>query len=288
MIGDMLNTDAIMALALSEMMFLSNDVNDDTTYHEITGGLDLLPKALHKTLKAPALLNSKVKRISRSDTGVVISYKKDKQSFLTDLEADAVLVTTTTKAALFIEFDPPLPVDKIEALRSVHYASSTKIILTFSEKFWEKDGIKGGKSVTDRPSRFIYYPSHGFINKDIGVLLASYTWAEDSLLFMGATDEDLKELVLKDLAAIHGKYVRHLCTGVVVKKWSLDPYSLGAFALFTPYQHLEHAKELFKSEGRMHFAGEHTGFPHAWIDTAMKTGIRAAININKELNDVST
>ncbi|XP_062239420.1 L-amino-acid oxidase-like isoform X2 [Platichthys flesus] len=288
MIGDMLNEDSLMHMALTEMLYLSSDVNDFTEYHEITGGLDLLPKALHKTLKAPALLNSKVKRISRSERGVVISYKKDKQSFLTDLEADAVLVTTTTKAALFIEFDPPLPVDKMEALRSVHYASSTKIILTFSEKFWEKDGIKGGKSITDRPSRFIYYPSHGFQNKDIGVLLASYTWAEDSLLFLGGTDEDLKELVLGDLAAIHGEYVRHLCTGVVVKKWSLDPYSLGAFALFTPYQHVEHAKELFKSEGRLHFAGEHTSFPHAWIETAMKTGIRAAININRELNYVFT
>ncbi|XP_053271973.1 L-amino-acid oxidase-like [Pleuronectes platessa] len=288
MIGDLLNEDSLMHMALTEMMYLNSDVNDNTKYHEITGGLDLLPNALHKTLKAPALLNSKVKRISRSDTGVVISYKKDKQSFLTDLEADAVLVTTTAKAALFIEFEPPLPVDKMEALRSVHYGSSTKIILTFSEKFWEKDGIKGGKSVTDRPSRFIYYPSHSFINKDIGVLLASYTWAEDSLLFLGATDEDLKELVLEDLAAIHGEYVRHLCTGVVVKKWSLDPYSLGAFALFTPYQHLEYAKELFKSEGRLHFAGEHTGFPHAWIETAMKTGIRAAININRELNFVFT
>ncbi|XP_053271971.1 L-amino-acid oxidase isoform X1 [Pleuronectes platessa] len=288
MVGDMLNEDSLMHMALTEMMYLNSDVNDNTKYDEITGGFDLLPNALHKTLKAPALLNSKVKRIRQSDTGVVISYKKDKQSFLTDLEADAVLVTTTAKAALFIEFDPPLPRDKMEALRSVHYGSSTKIILTFSEKFWEKDDIKGGKSITDRPSRFIYYPSHGFINKDIGVLLASYTWAEDSVLFLGATDEDLKELVLEDLAAIHGENVRHLCTGVVVKKWSLDPYSLGAFALFTPYQHVEYAKELFKREGRLHFAGEHTGFPHAWIDTAMKTGIRAATNIYTQLLDVST
>ncbi|CAB1456513.1 unnamed protein product [Pleuronectes platessa] len=296
MIEDMLNIDAIIALALTEMMFFNNNVNDNTNERTGPGSQGSDPptrseegaKSLHKTLKAPALLNSKVKRISRSDTGVVISYKKDKQSFLTDLEADAVLVTTTAKAALFIDFEPPLPIDKMEALRSVHYGSSTKIILTFSEKSWEKDGIKGGKSVTDRPSRFIFYPSHSFINKDIGVLLASYTWAEDSLLFLGATDEDLKELVLKDLAVIHGENVRHLCTGVVVKKWSLDPYSLGAFALFTPYQHLEHAKELFKSEGRMHFAGEHTGFPHTWIETAMKTGIRAATNIYTHLLDVST
>ncbi|XP_060922425.1 L-amino-acid oxidase-like [Limanda limanda] len=288
MLGDLLNEDSLMHMALTEMIYLNSDVSDNTKYDEITGGLDLLPNALHKTLEAPALLNCKVKRISQSDTGVVISYKKDKQSFLTDLEADIVLVTTTAKAALFIDFEPPLPVNKMEALRAVHYGSSTKVILTFSEKFWERDGIEGGKSVTDRPSRFIYYPSHSFINKDIGVLLASYTWAEDSLLFLGATDEDLKELVLGDLAAIHGDHVRSLCTGVVVKKWSLDPYSLGAFALFTPYQHLEHAKELFKSEGRLHFAGEHTGFPHAWIETAMKTAIRAATNINKALLHVST
>ncbi|XP_053272593.1 L-amino-acid oxidase [Pleuronectes platessa] len=288
MIGDLLNEESLMYTALTEMMYEQTDISDKDKYFEITGGSDLLPNALHKKLKAPALLNSTVKHISWSETGVFISYQKDKQSSLIDLEADAVLVTTTTKAALFIDFEPPLPVKKMEALRAVHYDSSTKIILTFSEKFWERDGIKGGKSITDRPSRFIYYPSHIFTNKDIGVLLASYTWGDESHLFLGATDEDLKELVLGDIAAIHGEYVRSLCTGVLVKKWSLDPYSLGAFALFTPYQHLEYGKELFKSEGRLHFAGEHTGFPHAWIETAMKTGIRAAININTQLLDVST
>lgn len=110
--------------------------------------------------------------------------------------------------------------------------------------------------------------------------MASYTWSDNSLLFLGPNDEDLKELALRDLEKIHGKKVRDLCTGVIVKKWSLDPYSLGAFALFTPYQHLEYAAELFKSEGKVHFAGEHTAFPHGWIETSMKSAIRAAININ--------
>ncbi|KAK2863356.1 hypothetical protein Q5P01_002889 [Channa striata] len=198
-------------------------------------------------------------------------------------EYDEVTVTTTAKAALYIDFDPPLSIKKMDALRAVHYDSSTKIILTFSKKFWEQDGIRGGKSITDGPSRFIYYPSHSFPkNKTIGVLLASYTWSDDSLLFHGASDEDLKELALRDLAKIHGEHVKSLCTGVIVKRWSADPYSLGAFALFTPYQHLEYAKELFRPEGRVHFAGEHTAFPHAWIETSMKSAIRAAININKE------
>ena len=232
-------------------------------------------------LDVPILLNSKVKCISQSDKGVTVSYQTDQRSSLTDLHADVVLVTTTAKAALFIDFDPPLSIKKMEAMRGVHYESSTKIILTFKNKFWEEDGIRGGKSITDGPSRFIYYPSHSFPENDtIGVLLASYTWSDDSLLFAGASDEDLKELALRDLVKIHGERVRELCTGVVVKKWSLDPYSLGAFALFTPYQHLEYSKELFRSEGRVHFAGEHTAFPHAWIETSMKSAIRAAMNIN--------
>ncbi|KAI4800459.1 hypothetical protein KUCAC02_009687 [Chaenocephalus aceratus] len=284
MIGDLLNQNSLMNLALTEAIYLRSDVNSTIKYDEVTGGSDLLTTAFLNVLHVPILLNSKVKRIRQSDRGVIVSYQTDRELPLTDLHADVVLVTTTAKAALFMDFDPPLTKKKTEVLRGVHYGSSTKIILTFREKFWLKDGIRGGKSITVGPSRFIYYPSHSFPNnKNIGVLLASYTWAEDSLLFLGVSDEDLKELALRDLEQIHGKKVRALCTGVVVKKWSADPHSLGAFALFTPYQHLDHyAEEMFRSEGRVHFAGEHTAFPHAWIETAMKSAIRASTNINKE------
>ncbi|XP_047467680.1 L-amino-acid oxidase-like [Mugil cephalus] len=281
MIRELLNEQSMMYTALSEMIYDQTDISDETTYYEVIGGSDLLTKAFLNILNVPILLNSKVKSIIHTDDGVNVWYQTAPDAPLTGIAADAVLVTTTAKAALFIEFLPPLSIRKMEAMRAIHYDSSTKILLTFSEKFWEKDGIKGGKSITDRPSRFIYYPSHSFPTNDtIGVLLASYTWSDDSLLFQGASDEDLKELVLKDLALIHGERVKTLCMGVLVKKWSVDPYSLGAFALFTPYQHLEYAKELFTNEGRVFFAGEHTAFPHAWIETSMKSAIRAAANIN--------
>uniref|UniRef100_A0A3B3VA98 Amine oxidase n=1 Tax=Poecilia latipinna TaxID=48699 RepID=A0A3B3VA98_9TELE len=283
MIGELLNEQSMMYTALTEMIYDQTDISDNVTYYEVTGGSDLLPRAFLSLLHGPILLNSKVQRISRSNGGVTVSYQADRESSLRHVDADAVLVTTTTKAALYVDFDPPLSVQKMDALRSVHYDSSTKILLTFSQRFWEKDGIRGGKSITDRPTRFIYYPSHGFPGNDsIGVLLASYTWSDDSLLFLGASDEELKELALRDLVLLHGDRIRSLCTGVLVKKWSQDPFSHGAFALFTPYQHLEYAAELFRSEGRVHFAGEHTAFSHAWIETAMKSAIRAAANINKE------
>ncbi|XP_062389813.1 L-amino-acid oxidase-like [Sardina pilchardus] len=288
MIGDLLNEQSLMYTAATEMIYDQSDIADDIVYHQVKGGADLLPRRLAEHLDKSVCLNSKVKRISQAEDGVIVSFQKDEQSTLTDLHADFVLVTATAKAALFMDFNPPLSIPKMEALRTVHYDSSTKIFLTFSEKFWEKnDGIRGGKSITDRPSRYIYYPSHSFPGNDkIGVLLASYTWSDESLLFLGASDEDLKELALTDLAQIHGDYIRPLCTGVLVKRWSADPYSLGAFALFTPYQHLEYADELFRSEGRVHFAGEHTTLPHAWVESAVRSAIKAARNIHQAAQEV--
>ncbi|XP_033953773.1 L-amino-acid oxidase-like [Pseudochaenichthys georgianus] len=281
MIGDILNESSLFYTSLIEMLYIQSDITDNTEYYEVTNGFEHLPQAFQRVLNATVLLNSKVKLINQTgSSNVTVTYQdRGNTGSLISMTADYVLVTTTAKAAIFIDFQPPLSRDKMEALRSIHYISSTKVVLSFRERFWEKEGIRGGKSVTDRPSRFIYYPSHSFPGTAAGALLASYTFSDDSTLFQGMSEEDLMAVVLEDLVKIHGEDIRPLWTGGLVKKWGLDPYSLGAFALFRPYQR-HYARELFQSEGRVHFAGEHTAAPHAWIETAMKSALRAAKNMN--------
>ncbi len=41
--------------------------------------------------------------------------------------------------------------------------------------------------------------------------------------------------------------------------------------------------DLAKKVGPLHFAGEHTEFPHSWMDVAIKSGVRAAAELH--LND---
>lgn len=72
-----------------------------------------------------------------------------------------------------------------------------------------------------------------------------------------------------------------LCLYSTVKHWSQDPYSMAGFASFTPHQHVNYAQELCKPEGQVHFAGEHTTLPPSWIDTAIKSGLRATQNIQE-------
>ncbi|XP_014069265.1 L-amino-acid oxidase isoform X1 [Salmo salar] len=281
MIGDILNENSLFYASLTEMLYIQSDINDNTVYYEITDGFDHLPRAFYQALNSTILLNSKVRLISQTSSNVTVSYQDWRNpSSLTNLTVDYALVTATAKATLFMDFQPPLSPQKMEALRSVHYASSTKVVLSFSERFWEKEGIKGGKSITDLPSRFIYYPSHSFPGTAGGALLASYTCSDDSTLFQGVSEDELKALVLDDLVKIHGEVIRPLCTGGLVKKWGLDPFSLGAFAIYTPYQQTDYASDLFRNESRVHFAGEHTALPHAWIETAMKSALRAARNIS--------
>ncbi|XP_049322779.1 L-amino-acid oxidase isoform X2 [Astyanax mexicanus] len=281
MIGDILNENSFFYTGLTETLYIQSDINDNTKYFEIPGGMDHIPRKFYEVLNATILLRSKVKRITQTESNVTVSFQDWRNlSALTNFTFDYVLVTATAKASLFIDFQPPLSVRKMEALRSVHYASSTKVVLSFSERFWEKQGIWGGRSITDIPSRFIYYPSHSFPGTEGGALVASYTWSDDSTLFQGVPDDELIAIMMDDLVKIHGEGIRQLCTGGVVKKWSLDPYSHGAFAIFTPYQESHYSKDLFQKEGRIHFAGEHTAMPHGWIETAMKSALRAAKNIN--------
>ncbi|NWW74232.1 OXLA oxidase, partial [Climacteris rufus] len=283
MIGDLMNEDSGFYLS-----FLSSvwgfDIFTSKSFDEITGGFDQLPRALHRALPGVVRFNCTVEKITTKGDEVRVFYRAPDTLTASAVTADYVLVTSTARAARHIQFVPPLSPAKAHALRSVHYASSCKIVLACSEKFWERDGIRGGLSITDRPSRFIHYPSHNF-SSGVGVLLASYTWNDDADFLLPLAEEEAVDLVLRDLADIHQvskERLQYVCDRHVVKCWQLDRHSLGAFAAFTPYQFVDYSQALFTHEGRVHFAGEHTAQPHGWIDTAVKSAVRAASNVHHD------
>ncbi|XP_006886672.1 PREDICTED: L-amino-acid oxidase-like [Elephantulus edwardii] len=283
MIGDVMNEDAGYYKSLLESLRIEIIFSNNDGFTEITGGFDQLPKGLGASLEPGTIhLRSKVEMVVRDGPEVRISYRVGgPDSTLRTIVADYVIISSSAKATRLITFNPPLSSRKMDALRSLHYTSSTKVILACNESFWERDGIRGGVSITDHPSRYIYYPSHSMPNGK-GVLLASYTVADDSMFFVAMPQDQVVNIVLDDLSAVHQipkEKLQRMCPTSVVKHWSLDPFTMGAFAEFTPYQFVDFSQQLFQPEGPIHFAGEHTCLPHAWIDTAIKSGLRAAQDI---------
>lgn len=126
------------------------------------------------------------------------------------------------------------------ALRLLQYGPSIKVGIKFTEAWWNaKDlGIQGGQSYSDRCIRTVVYPSYPQPGESSTVLIASYCWTHDAVR-MGAlinaeeeADMRLKDLVLRDLAAIHekkyedleGMYVEHFAWD-----WTHDPLTQGTY-----------------------------------------------------------
>ncbi|KAH0630370.1 hypothetical protein JD844_013334 [Phrynosoma platyrhinos] len=284
MIGDILNEDSGYYLSFIESMRDDNIFSYTKRFDEIVGGFDQLPRAIYETIPETVHFNARVVRIEQRGPTVSVIYRTPAKT-LSSVTADYAIVTSTARATRRIYFDPPLSPNKTDALRSTHYRSATKVFLACTKKFWEDDGIQGGKSITDRPSRFIYYLAQNFSGGS-GVVLASYVQGDDSRFFLSLSDEDIINIIMDDLSAIHQlpkSKIQTLCHSSVIKRWSLDRYSMCAYASFVPYQFVDYSEVLKMPEGRVHFAGEHTSKLHGWLDSTIKSGLRAA----KEINNAS-
>ena len=121
------------------------------------------------------------------------------------------------------------------------------------------------------------------VNSTYHVLLASYTWGSDADRHSGMRDDDVIGECLQALAKIHQRtleFVKLQYQSGIVQRWGTDQSTLGAFAMFDPYQFNQLEDVLKAREGRVIFAGEYTAAPHGWINTAVKAGIRAAVELH--------
>ncbi|CAG8585769.1 18237_t:CDS:2, partial [Cetraspora pellucida] len=220
---------------------------------------------------------------------------------------DRVVVTAPLGCIRHWDLPPTLSYKKRRALRELDYVNAAKIFLQFKSRFWEKSpletgglqtttniGIVGGTSSTDLPIRTIVYPSYyqGLPTNGSGVLLASYTWANDAAKFSPFTEEERFELALKDLETIHGKIVREeWISGEENNKahyWTNDKTVVGGSYAKYGVGQLEFVMgAMMRSEDFIHWAGEHTDIHNAWIVGALNSAVRVVKEILQEnlMND---
>jgi monoamine oxidase len=264
---------------LRELMIL---FTPNIRFYEITGGNDQLPKAFVPQLKENIMFGQKVRKIVQHNNQVTVHSVHTKILEPFQITGDLAIVTIPFSVLQFVDIEPydSFSYNKWKAIRELHYAGSTKTGIQFKSKFWEKEGMYGGKTVSDLPITYAQYPSHDLGTPGPGVILASYTWEDDAIPWDSLSDQNRLEYVLKNLATIHGKQVyREFETGVS-HSWIRYPYSAGAFTIFKPEQVTELSPYISTPEGRVHFAGEHTSTTHGWIQGAIESGIRVAYEVN--------
>jgi monoamine oxidase len=247
--------------------------------HEVVGGMDRLPAAFYRPLKAHLRLGVEVLALEQDGRGVTVRARVGGERVT--VEGDYAICTLPFSVLRGIATTPAFSHEKRRAVRQLHYDAATKIFFQVRHPFWQRtDGIRGGTTITDMPIRRLIYPAAPESDTDRAILLASYTWGQDALQWSALSPERRVERALRDVGRIHPEIVDEFEAGVSYA-WYDDPYAQGAYALFEPEQHTVLRHGITRPEGRIHFAGEHCSRWPAWIEGAVESSMTAATEVHE-------
>ncbi|MFE5814518.1 flavin monoamine oxidase family protein [Streptomyces sp. NPDC056479] len=169
---------------------------------------------------------------------------------------------------------PSVPDGHIGDAQRAHYAANRWA----TRDQPEAAHIVGGGSVSDNSNRFMINPSHPIEGSKGGVVLASYSWADDASRW-DSLDEDARyPHALRGLQQVYGQRLEVFYTGAGrTQSWLRDPYAYGEASVLLPGQHTELLEAIRTSEGPLYFAGDHTSVKPSWIEGALESGVRAAL-----------
>lgn len=276
MFGLLADQEALMNASFLEL-FREEAGNFYSDMIQLKGGMDHLPRAFLPELRGDIRFGARMTAIEQNADSVTIHYQT--RGGRASETGDYAILTTPFPVLRHVEVLQPFSRAKQRAIRQLHYDASAKILIQTRRRFWEQDeGILGGGTVTDLPIRILFYPQHGQ-ESGRGVLLASYTWAEDAQRWGSLSPGDRITQAVENLAQIHPQILQEFETGTSYM-WHDDEFAGGAFALFDPGQQTLLHKHIIAPEGRVHFAGEHASLAHAWIQGAIESGLRAADEID--------
>ncbi|WP_445269793.1 flavin monoamine oxidase family protein [Streptomyces sp. DSM 41634] len=186
-------------------------------------------------------------------------------------------VGRTPADGILLGAHPSVPKGHISEAQRAHYAACRAV----TRDQPEAAGVIGGGSATDNPNRFMFQPSYPVEGSPGGVVLASYSWSDDALKWDSLDDAERYPRALAGVQEVFGQRIEVFYTGVGrTQSWMRDPYAYGEASVLLPGQHTELFPHVRKAEGNLHFAGCHTSIKPAWIEGALESAVRTALEVH--------
>ncbi|KAI2465071.1 flavin-containing amine oxidoreductase-domain containing protein [Annulohypoxylon bovei var. microspora] len=257
----------------------------------VIGGYQSVPWALANT---PSRLdirkNTDVKRIFYDPEGLGTTRVESEDG--TIIEADYV-VSTIPLGVLkhgHVEFNPPLPSSKTDAIGRLGYGILNKIILVYAEAFWDttkdifgclrtpnsRHSVKQTEYASQRGRCFQWFN----VSNTSGIPVLIGLMAGDAGFDTEHSGND--ELVAEATEVLRGVYGAKVPQPVhsIVTRWGSDKFARGSYSSAGPSMRPDDYQTMAKTVGNLFFAGEHTTETHpATVHGAYLTGLRAASEV---------
>jgi monoamine oxidase len=233
----------------------------DFPSHGIVGGNDRIALALAEHLGDLVHTSVAVSGVAWSEGGVVVRAGGD------EVAADACVIATPAPHAFELDWDPPLPAWKREALAAVRYGQAAKLFLPLAAPV--------------PPSQTLSVP------------LRFWTWTQHGIAAASSFAGSPSALELLEVVRGPAKWtgeVRALRPDLdyaagppLLSTWHDDPWARGAYSARTLSSPLDD-EALARPVGPVTFAGEHTaGRWHGLMEGALRSGRRAAAEVEELL-----
>ena len=215
---------------------------------------------------------------------------------------DYVVVSSTewaTQMSLqFVGFDKwsELPQAKFAAQTIRHNISSCKVFFPMTERYWEiKDNKIPQMLVTDSYIHDMYGLTWSSRPEDNGVLLASYTWEDDSLKLLPFDEQELSDLVVAKLKEITESTVGQDITKYIDKskpvtiQWINEPTYVGCAKLYRARNEEYNMGDLaynqkFGMASCLYFAGESYSVEGGWTEPALRSALDCVLQLPNHVN----
>ena len=251
---DLLADDALPYALFEENILMQ------ATMLEPTGGMDAIPKALHKALRGPVLLGAEVTALRQTPKIAEVAIRDRKTGAARKLTADYLVVTVPLPILARIATD--LPGEVTAAIAGAKYDNATKVAFD-SPRFWEAEQIYGGLSFVGGETTLVWYPSAGF-HQPRGLLVGAYTVGAPARAFQARSFDEQVALTRAAIDKLHPGKGREPTAPLVID-WNRQAFNLG------PWIHWEGDgndpaayRLLNQPQGRIFLSGAHLSQLPSW------------------------
>jgi monoamine oxidase len=244
----------------------------------LEGGNDRLPSAMADRLGQRVHYGVEVTRIQ--DTGSSVEVVAERGDRTETYEADRVICTVPLGVLRGLDIAPQMSSEKHAAIAEMPYITATRTFVQVRQAFWYDEGVTGAASTDLGIGTVDRHPWTDAAGPQERTILESYTTEATAARQASRSDDEVIEGVLDGLESVHPGISDHF-EGAVVKAWGRDPYALGHVSWPGPGDVTGHLAALQQPHGSIHFAGEHTSVLRSTMEGALRSGIRAATEVDE-------
>uniref|UniRef100_A0A915JJE8 Amine oxidase domain-containing protein n=1 Tax=Romanomermis culicivorax TaxID=13658 RepID=A0A915JJE8_ROMCU len=214
-----------------------------------------------------------VKEIKIQQDGCLVKFSNDSKRNFKTLKADAVLCTVPlgvlkkcidpkeTEEKSFINFCPPLPKSKVDAINRLGFGNLNKVVLCFDRVFWDPSRHMFGYINEKTEARGEFFLFWTIYNEPTVIALVA---GKSSSKIEYLSEEIVVERCLHVLRTIFSQDQVPPPKETMVTRWANDPFSCGSYSFVAvgasgqDYDVLAQSLPETGSRPKLFFAGEHT------------------------------